>query len=133
MCLVIWCKAANEHTDHSECTIASTIPYFHNYIQECIVLSSYLMELSANRATHTYLGELDFFLVDHPGRGGVSPAVYQPAPVPHQDHIGLLLRLCQTTGQRVPHLVLQGSSIGVNLKISEYQSIMKAHNKVPMR
>lgn len=59
------------------------------------------------RWTETHLSEFDLLLVDHPGGGGVAPAVDQSLTVPGQNHIWFLLRLSLPAGQRVTHLVLQ--------------------------
>lgn len=64
----------------------------------------------------TYFSEFDLLLVDHSGRGGAASAVHKPLSTSNHDHIGLLHNLRQTARQRVPHLVLQRSSIGVDLK-----------------
>ncbi len=80
-----------------------------------IVLILYLLLLE--ELFLTYFSKFDLLLVDHSGRGGTASAVHKPASISNQHHIRLLHNLRQTTGQCVPHLVLQGSSIGVNLKI----------------
>lgn len=67
----------------------------------------------------TYFCEFDLLLVDHTGRGGAAPAVHKPSSVSNQNHIGSLYNLRHPAGQRVPHLVLQGFSIGVDLKTTQ--------------
>lgn len=64
----------------------------------------------------TYFCELDVLLVEHAGWGGAASAGHKPSPISKQNHIGSLHSLGQATGQRVPDLVPQGSSIGVDLK-----------------
>lgn len=68
----------------------------------------------------TYFSEFDLLLVNHLGRGGAASAVHKPPSVSNQNHIRLLHNLRLTACQCVPHLVLQGSSIGVNLKEGLY-------------
>lgn len=63
-----------------------------------------------------YLGEFDFFLVNHTGRGAIASAIHKPASISNQDNVRPLHRLTKSAGQCVPHLEFQGSSIGINLK-----------------
>jgi len=79
--------------------------------------------------TTTYFSEFDLPLVDHSGRGRVASAVHKPASVSDQHYIRLLHRLRQTAGQCVPHLELQGTSIGVNLKTVEIDVMLKLDNQ----
>lgn len=83
--------------------------------QDCVFFSScfYWKKFSEPK---TYFSEFDLLLVDHSGRGGAASAVHKPPSVSNQNHIRLVHRLRQATCQRVPHLVLQGSSVGIHLK-----------------
>lgn len=67
----------------------------------------------------TYFCEFDLLLVEHTGRGGAACAVHKPSSVSNQNDIGPFYSLRHPTGQRVPHLVLQGSTIGVDLKTTK--------------
>lgn len=67
----------------------------------------------------TYFCECDLLLVDHTCWGGAAYAVHKPSSVSNQNDIGSFYSLRHPTGQRVPHLVLQGSSIGVDLKTTQ--------------
>lgn len=67
----------------------------------------------------TYFCEFDLLLVEHTGRGGAASAVHKPSSVSNQNDIGPFYSLRHPTGQRVPHLVLQGSAIGVDLKTTK--------------
>lgn len=64
----------------------------------------------------TYFCEFDVLLVEHAGWGGAASAVHKPSSISNQNHIGSFYSLRQAAGQRVPHLVPQGSSVGVDLK-----------------
>lgn len=64
----------------------------------------------------TYFCELDVLLGEQAGWGGAASAVHEPPSISNQNHIGSLYSLRHAAGQRVPHLVPQGSSVGVDLK-----------------
>lgn len=64
----------------------------------------------------TYFCELDVLLVELAGWGGAASAVHEPPSVSNQNHIGSFYSLRHAAGQRVPHLVPQGASVGVDLK-----------------
>lgn len=73
---------------------------------------------SLKQCVRPHLCEFDLFLVDHLGRSGTAPPIHQPPAVSHQNHIRLLDDLGEAACQRVSHLVLQGSSVGVHLEMS---------------
>lgn len=85
-----------------------------------IVCFLHLFSPGKHSSPKTYFSEFDLLLVIHFAGGGTASAVHKPPSVSNQNHIRLLHNLRQTACQCVPHLVLQGSSVGLNLKEGLY-------------
>lgn len=109
-------------------TVNCFVQYF---LTELYVIIISVPQDLAESARVTYFSEYDVFLVDHSGRCGAASAVHKPASISNQNHIRLLHRLRQTAGQCVPHLVLQGPSIGVDLKTDGMIFMHECDKKLP--